>query len=113
MDAGFAGVGYRVSTLTDIEVIPFDAALGAEVRCGDVRAASDTVIARISQASLDHQVVLIRAQTLSDAELSAFGKRFGELQLSNPLPSPLANWCGTPICRASPRQSWRHEFINN
>jgi len=74
-----------------IKVFPFNAALGAEVRCGDVRHASDATIAHIRQASLDHLVVLIRDQTLSDAELSAFGKRFGELQLSNPLPSPLAN----------------------
>ncbi len=74
-----------------IEVAPFDAALGAEVCCGDVRDAGDEAISRIRQASLDHLVVLIRDQTLSDAELSTFGKRFGELQLSNPLPSPLAN----------------------
>ncbi len=77
--------------MSAVEVNPMPAALGAEVRCGDVRHASDETIARIRQASLDHQVILIRAQTLSDAELSAFGKRFGELQLSNPLPSPLAN----------------------
>ena len=77
--------------MSAVEVNPMPAALGAEVRCGDVRHASDETIARIRQASLDHQVILIRTQTLSDAELSAFGKRFGELQLSNPLPSPLAN----------------------
>ena len=77
--------------MSAIEVIPMQAALGAEVRCGDVRYVGEETIARIRQASLDHLVVLIRAQTLSDAELSAFGKRFGELQLSNPLPSPLAN----------------------
>ena len=74
-----------------VEIIPMQAALGAEIRCGDVRHACDETITRIRQASLDHLVVLIRGQTLSDAELSAFGKRFGELQLSNPLPSPLAN----------------------
>lgn len=74
-----------------VEVIPFDAALGAQVRCGDVRLASDALIAQVRQASLDHLVLLIRDQSLSDAELRAFGRRLGELQLSNPLPSPLAN----------------------
>jgi taurine dioxygenase len=73
------------------EILPFDAALGAQVRCGDVRTASDAAMAQLRHASLDHLVLLIRNQTLSDAELSAFGQRFGELQLSNPLPSPLAN----------------------
>ncbi|MBM3343535.1 MAG: TauD/TfdA family dioxygenase [Betaproteobacteria bacterium] len=74
-----------------MEILPFDAALGAEIRCGDVHQASNATIAQIRQASLDHLVLLIRAQTLSDAQLCAFGKHFGELQLSNPLPSPLAN----------------------
>ena len=77
--------------MSAIEIIPMQAALGAEIRCGDLRHANDETMARIRQASLDHLVVLIRAQTLSDAELSTLGKRFGELQLSNPLPSPLAN----------------------
>jgi taurine dioxygenase len=74
-----------------MEVIPTQAALGAEIRCGDVRHANAETIAHVRQAGLDHLVVLIRRQTLSDAELCAFGRHFGEFQLSNPLPSPLAN----------------------
>jgi taurine dioxygenase len=77
--------------MNNFEVVPAPAALGAEIRCGDVRQATDETIARIHQASLDHLVLLLRGQTLSDAQLSAFGRRFGELQLSNPLPSPMAN----------------------
>jgi len=67
------------------------AALGAEVRCGDVRTLDDAGIALVRQAWLDHLVVLIRDQVLSDADLIAFGRRFGDLQISDPLPSPLAN----------------------
>ena len=54
-------------------------------------ALDDAGIALLRAAWLDHLVVLIRSQTLSDAELVAFGRRFGELQISDPLPSPLAN----------------------
>jgi taurine dioxygenase len=72
-------------------IVPSGAGLGAEVRCGDVRALDDPGIASVRQAWLDHLVVLIRDQVLSDAELVAFGRRFGELEISDPLPSPLAN----------------------
>ena len=72
-------------------IVASGAALGAEVRCGDVRRLDDAGIARVRQAWLDHLVVLIRDQTLSDADLVGFGRRFGDLQISDPLPSPLAN----------------------
>ena len=71
--------------------VPSGAALGAEVRCGDVRRLDDAAIAVVRQAWLDHLVVLFRDQTLSDSELVAFGQRFGELEISDPLPSPMAN----------------------
>ena len=74
-----------------IEVVPVKAALGAEIRCGDVRALSDAALARVRRAWLEHLVVLFREQSLSDPELVAFGRRFGELQLSNPLPDPRAS----------------------
>ena len=74
-----------------IEVLPTAGPLGAEIRCGDVRTLDDTDIAAIRQAWLDHLVVLFRGQSLTDADLAAFGQRFGDFQYSNPLPSPLAN----------------------
>ena len=74
-----------------VVVIPMNAALGAEVRCGDLRAADDATIVALRRAWLDHLVILVRGQQLSDADLVAFGRRFGEFQYSNPLPSPLAN----------------------
>lgn len=67
------------------------APLGAEVRCGDLREATDLQIAEIHEAWLQHLVVLFRGQRFTDADLIAFGRRFGEFQYSTPLPSPLAN----------------------
>ena len=74
-----------------IEIIPTKAALGAEVRCGDVRKLDETGIKAVRQAWLDHLVIVIRGQQLSDADLVAFGRHFGDCQISNPLPSPVAN----------------------
>ncbi|MBC7778609.1 MAG: TauD/TfdA family dioxygenase [Proteobacteria bacterium] len=74
-----------------MDVIPMSAALGAEVCCDDLRALGATAVAEVRQAWLDHLVILVRRQKLSDAELVAFGRQFGEFQYSNPLPSPLAN----------------------
>ncbi|HKU71164.1 MAG TPA: TauD/TfdA family dioxygenase [Burkholderiales bacterium] len=74
-----------------VEIIPTKAALGAEVRCGDVRKLDDAGVAQLRQAWLDNLVVLVRGQEMSDADLVTFGKRFGDCQLSNVLPSPLAN----------------------
>lgn len=62
-----------------IDVRPVDAALGAEVRCGDLRKASAEAFAEIRKAWLDHLVLLVRGQTLTDDELLALGARFGVL----------------------------------
>jgi taurine dioxygenase len=62
-----------------IEVRPADAALGAEVRCGDLLGASEETFAEIRKAWLDHLVLVFRGQTLSDDELLALGARFGTL----------------------------------
>jgi taurine dioxygenase len=74
-----------------IEVVPTRACLGAEVRCGDLREVGDAAAKAIREAWLAHLVIVIRGQQLTDQDLIAFGRRFGEFQLSNPLPSPLAN----------------------
>src|SRR5262245_1879914 len=68
-----------------ITVHPFAAALGAEVRCGDIKRLDDATFARVRQASLDHLVLLIRGQQLSTADLLAFGHRFGELARGAPV----------------------------
>src|ERR1700688_1344556 len=52
---------------------------GAEVTGVDLRAITDTGFAAIHQAWIDHQVLLFRDQTLSDPDLIAFSRRFGDL----------------------------------
>jgi taurine dioxygenase len=64
--------------------------LGAEVNCGDLRLMDEALAVAVRRASLDCQVLLFRAQRLSDAELVAFGRWFGDFQYSNPLGSPAA-----------------------
>ena len=60
-------------------VVQTAGALGAEVRCGDLRALDDAGIAAVRAAWLENLVIVIRGQTLTDAELIAFGRRLGEL----------------------------------
>src|SRR5689334_9609506 len=64
----------------DIEVVAADAALGAEVRGVDLsRPLPREVLDRVRRAWLDHVVLLFRGQMLSDENLIAFGRQFGEL----------------------------------
>ena len=79
-----------------VEVIPAPAVLGAEVRCGDVRKLSDAGFASVHRAALDHLVILIRGQTLTDPELIEFGRHFGTLDCA-----PLAK-TGKEKARAHP-----------
>jgi taurine dioxygenase len=62
-----------------IDVVPTAEALGAEVRAGDLRTLGDAAFERVLRAWHDHSVVLFRSQALSDADLIAFSRRFGDL----------------------------------
>jgi taurine dioxygenase len=62
-----------------IEVSPTQAALGAEVRGVDLRNLDELQFAALKRAWHDHQVILVRGQTLSDQDLIAFSRRFGDL----------------------------------
>ena len=70
---------------TALEVIPFQAQIGAEVRCGDLRTLDDVSFNGIRQAFLDNLVLLIRRQTLNDDDLVAFAWRFGEPTAAAPV----------------------------
>ncbi|MCL2429286.1 MAG: TauD/TfdA family dioxygenase [Alphaproteobacteria bacterium] len=59
--------------------MPTGAVLGAEVRVGDLRRLEDAGFAHILAAWRARGVVLLRGQTLSDQELIAFSRRFGDL----------------------------------
>jgi taurine dioxygenase len=60
-------------------VIPTGEALGAEVRGLDLRAITDGDFALVHRAWLDHLTLLFRDQDLTDQDLIAFSKRFGDL----------------------------------
>lgn len=62
------------------EVIPSGKACGAEVRDVDLGNVNDDSFGIIEKAVLEHLVVLIRGQPITDPELIALGKRFGELE---------------------------------
>jgi taurine dioxygenase len=68
---------------SNIEILPLDAPLGAEVRC-DVRSLGQDGAAVIQQAFLENLTLLIRGQELTDEDLMQFGNLLGEL--AEPLP---------------------------
>src|ERR1700685_573417 len=63
-------------------VVSNGGALGAEIRGVDLRRLGDDTFASIHRAWLDNLVLLFRGQQLTDAELIAFSRRFGELDLA-------------------------------
>jgi taurine dioxygenase len=65
-----------------LEVLPSGKSLGAEVRGIDLRTLDDAGFASLRRAWLDNLVLLIRDQSLSDAELIAFSQRLGDLDLA-------------------------------
>jgi taurine dioxygenase len=65
-----------------ITVTPTGAALGAEVGEVDLRRLDDRDFAAIHRAWLDHQVLLFRGQVLTDDEMIAFSRRFGDLDFA-------------------------------
>jgi alpha-ketoglutarate-dependent taurine dioxygenase len=81
------GTMHRSGHFSGIEVLSFDAGLGAEVRCGDLRKLDDAVFAEIRKAWLDHLVLVFREQTLTDDDLLRLGARFGTLD-DTPRPQP-------------------------
>jgi alpha-ketoglutarate-dependent taurine dioxygenase len=65
-----------------IHVIPTGAALGAEVSGVDLKNLDELQFSALKRAWHEHQVVLVRGQTLADADLVAFSRRFGNLDLA-------------------------------
>jgi taurine dioxygenase len=65
-----------------LDVVPSGKSLGAEVRGIDLRNLDDAQFASLRRAWLDNLVLLIRDQSLSDAELIAFSRRLGDLDLA-------------------------------
>jgi taurine dioxygenase len=72
----------RRDSAAPFEVAPAGAALGAEVMAGDLRALDDDGFARLVKAWHEHAAVLFRDQTLTDHDLIAFSRRFGDLDIA-------------------------------
>jgi taurine dioxygenase len=62
-----------------VKVIPGGKTLGAEIQGVDIRTMTDDEFAFVIRAWLDHLVVLVRGQTLTDHDLIAFSRRLGDL----------------------------------
>src|SRR5713226_7626676 len=62
-----------------IELISTGATLGAEVRGVDLKNIDASQFTALERAWHDHQVILVRGQTLGDEDLIAFSRRFGDL----------------------------------
>jgi taurine dioxygenase len=62
-----------------ITVTPTAGGVGAEIGGVDLRSAGDAQFAAIRDAWVAHSVLLFRGQRLSDDELIAFSRRFGDL----------------------------------
>src|SRR6202795_732825 len=62
-----------------IDVVSTGAALGAEIRNIDLKDLGELQFAALKRAWHDHQVILVRGQTLTDQDLIAFSRRFGDL----------------------------------
>ena len=72
----------RRDAATPFEVVPTGAALGAEVRAGDLRGLDADGFARVLAAFCEHAVLVFRGQTLGDRDLIAFSRRFGDLDIA-------------------------------
>ncbi len=65
-----------------VEIVPFDAPLGAEVWGLDLsRPLSAATFARIHRAHLDHHVLVFRDARITPAQQVDFSRRFGPLQI--------------------------------
>jgi taurine dioxygenase len=62
-----------------LNIVPTSAVLGAEVRGIDLKSLDDPQFAAFKRAWHQHEVLLVRGQTLSDQDLVAFSRRFGDL----------------------------------
>jgi len=63
-----------------ITILPSGGALGAEIQGIDLRMIADDDFAVLYRAWIDHLVIAVRGQTLTDGEFLAFSRRFGDLE---------------------------------
>jgi taurine dioxygenase len=79
MSSQAAGVIEGAMSVVPRHGAPAAPRLGAEITGVDLRAIDDAAFSAIHRAWIDHQVLLFRGQSLSDQDLIAFSRRFGDL----------------------------------
>jgi taurine dioxygenase len=72
----------EIAEAMGLATVPTGAALGAEVKAGDLRMIDDPTFARVVAAWHRYSVLLFRAQMLDDRDLIAFSRRFGDLDFA-------------------------------
>src|ERR1700739_2008160 len=72
----------QARSAASVTLIPSGKALGAEIQGVDLRSMNAEEFASVYQAWLDHSVLLFRGQHLTDDDLIAFSKKFGELDFA-------------------------------
>jgi taurine dioxygenase len=69
----------NTTATSEVEVVPSEATLAAEIRNVDLADLRDAEFSDIYRAWLEHSVILVRNQTLTDRDLITFSRRFGGL----------------------------------
>lgn len=64
-----------------LEVVPLSGALGAEIRGLELRRLDEDEFRVLYRTYLDHLLVVVRDQCLSDTDQVSVSRRFGELEL--------------------------------
>lgn len=64
-----------------LEVVPLPGSMGAEIRGLDLRRLDDASFSVLYRAYLDHLLVLVRDQDMSDEDQVAVARRFGTLEM--------------------------------
>jgi len=101
-----------------VHAAPAAPGLGAEILGADLRTIDDAAFAAIHRAWIDHQVLLFRGQNLTDHDLIAFSRRFGDLDhapiqengqsIANGMPEIyVVSKCHRKRCRDRQSRLWR------
>ena len=86
----------QATMLGTLEVVPIDGPVGAEIKGVNLANVDDVTYRRVRQALIDNLVLLFRDQEISDAEMVAFSRLFGELDMAPPQENGLQAVDGLP-----------------
>lgn len=87
-----ASIATQKENFGEIEILPMTPSIGAEISGVSVAAElTDDVVKEIRQALLDHKVIFFRDQDLTQEQLLAFAKRFGDLEIHPATPKDQSN----------------------